>query len=46
MNHYHINGEKRLFVSMTKNGRYIVAEGPDEDSIWDRLADQVEGTVR
>ena len=40
MNHYNINGYKRLFVSMTKNGRCIRSEGPDDGVIWIRLAEQ------
>jgi hypothetical protein len=37
MNHYHIGGEKRLFVAMTKSGRCIVEEGPDDKYLWNRL---------
>lgn len=34
MNHYHIDGEKRLFVAMTKDGRCIQEEGPDDKMLW------------
>ena len=37
MNHYHIAGEKMLFVAMTKNGRCITEEGPDDNDLWSRL---------
>lgn len=37
MNHYHVNGERRLFVAMTKGGACIVEEGPDEKYLWNRL---------
>lgn len=43
MNHYHIPNEagvreKRLFVAMTKDGRCVVAEGPDESLVFDEIA--------
>ena len=37
MNHYRINGQKRLFVAMTKDGRCIQEEGPDDRLIWTNL---------
>jgi len=37
MNHYHQNGQKRLFVAMTKNNTSIVEEGLDDDKLWERL---------
>lgn len=37
MNHYHVDGQKRLFVAMTKGDRCIVEEGPDNRELWDRL---------
>lgn len=37
MNHYHINGEKFLFVAMTKDGRCITEKGPDDEYLWNRL---------
>lgn len=37
MNHYHVNGQKRLFVAMTKDGRCIVEEGADDKYLWNRL---------
>lgn len=37
MNHYRINGERRLFVAMTKDGACIVEEGGDDQFLWNRL---------
>lgn len=37
MNHYHIAGERFLFVSMTKDGRRITEEGKDDEYLWNRL---------
>ena len=37
MNHYHINGERFLFVSMQKGGRCITEEGKDDEYLWNRL---------
>ncbi len=37
MNHYHLEGQRRLFVSMAKGGRCIKAEGPDDTQVWDEL---------
>ena len=37
MNHYRQDGEKRLFVSMAKDGRCITEEGPDDEFLWNRL---------
>ena len=37
MNHYHVNGERFLFVAMTKDGRCITEEGPDDGYLWNRL---------
>ena len=37
MNHYHISGERYLFVSMTRNGKCITEEGKDGPDLWDRL---------
>jgi len=37
MNHYHIDGQKYLFVSMAKKGRCITEEGLDDGSVWERL---------
>ena len=42
MNHYHVDGERRLFVAMTKDGRCVKAEGPDDSRIWHTLANEVE----
>jgi hypothetical protein len=41
MNHYHINGERRLFVAMVKHGVCIKEEGPDDEYLWNRLCHQV-----
>lgn len=37
MNHYHVNGERLLFVSMEKDGRCIKEEGKDDEYLWNRL---------
>ncbi len=37
MNHYFIDGEKRLFVAMVKGERCIKEEGPDDEYLWNRL---------
>ena len=44
MNHYHINGGKRLFVSMTRQGKCITEEGKDNEQLWERLLDQAKAT--
>jgi hypothetical protein len=40
MNHYHQNGERRLFVSMERQGRCIKAEGEDAGALWAELERQ------
>lgn len=42
MNHYRQDGERRLFVSMTKDGKCITAEGADNWVIWNNLALQAD----
>jgi hypothetical protein len=37
MNHYHIKGEKFLFVSMVKGNKCITEEGKDDQYLWNRL---------
>lgn len=37
MNHYHVNGERFLFVSMQKGDRCITEEGKDDKYLWNRL---------
>lgn len=37
MNHYHVDGERRLFVAMTKDGHCITDEGADDEYLWNRL---------
>jgi len=37
MNHYRVDGEKRLFVSMTKDNYCITEEGLDDVYLWNRL---------
>ena len=37
MNHYHVGGERFLFVSMTKGGKCITEEGKDDQYLWNRL---------
>lgn len=33
MNHYHIDGQRRLFVAMTKDGHCVTEEGADDEYI-------------
>jgi hypothetical protein len=40
MNHYHINGERCLFVAMTRSGFCIKVEGRDDGWIWTALRAQ------
>jgi hypothetical protein len=40
MNHYHVNGQRRLFVAMTRGRRCIKAEGEDEQRVFNGLAMQ------
>ena len=37
MNHYRMYGNRRLFVSMERDGRCIKAEGLDLAGIWENL---------
>lgn len=37
MNHYHVKGEKLLFVAMTNGNKCITAEGKDDEKIWEQL---------
>lgn len=37
MNHYHVDGERRLFVAMTKGGQCIKSEGQEDEYLWNRL---------
>lgn len=37
MNHYHVNGERMLFVAMAKGNLLIKEEGPDNEYLWNRL---------
>ena len=41
MNHYHVNGERHLFVAMVKDGKCINEEGLDDEYLWNRLCHQV-----
>jgi hypothetical protein len=34
MNHYHVGGERRLFVAMTNGFKCIRAEGADENEVF------------
>jgi len=36
-NHYRVRGVLHLFVAMTRLGRCITAEGPDEDEVFAAL---------
>jgi hypothetical protein len=40
MNHYYSGGVKHLFVSMTRHGKAIKAEGSDSSAIWAELERQ------
>jgi hypothetical protein len=45
MNHYHKGGARHLFVAMTRFGKCIQAEGPDDLDLWvvlERLAKDAE----
>ena len=42
MNHYHFGEARFLFVSMGRKGRYIKAEGADNQALWDDLAHQAQ----
>jgi hypothetical protein len=46
MNHYRINGERRLFVAMTKGGKCIVEEGQDDEYLWNRLWHKADAELR
>lgn len=37
MNHYFVDGKKRLFVAMVKDGVCIKEEGADNALLWERL---------
>ncbi len=37
MNHYHVNGERFLFVALCKDGYCIKEEGRDDKYLWNRL---------
>ena len=46
MNHYYVKGVRYLFVAMGSNGRYIKAEGIDDEGVFDdlvRLAEEIDG---
>lgn len=45
MNHYSVNGERRLFVAMTKGKRCIVEEGHDDEYLWNRLWHKADSTA-
>ena len=40
MNHYLMHGERHMFCSMAKEGRCIVAEGTNEQDVFDSLREQ------
>jgi hypothetical protein len=46
MNHYHVDGQRYLFVSLCKDGRCIKAEGFDDDEIWNILIEQAKAEGR
>lgn len=37
MNHYHVDGQRRLFVAMTCLNTCITSEGLDGPALWDEL---------
>lgn len=37
MNHYFIDGERRLYVAMVKGNLCIKEEGKDDEYLWNRL---------
>jgi len=43
MNNNHINGERRLFVSMVKNDLCITQGAEGIALLWQRLCDQTKG---
>lgn len=45
MNHYYVNGKKYLFVAMTKDGKLIREEGPDDEYLWNRLFEKATRSV-
>lgn len=42
MNHYHVDGERLLFVSMVRDGVCITEEGKVDEFLWNRLRHQAE----
>jgi hypothetical protein len=41
MNHYHVDGRRFLFVAMTRGGRCIRGEGPDDGAVFEGLLEAV-----
>lgn len=41
MNHYHIDGKKYLFVSISKGNTCVTYEGLDDGSIWESLEQKI-----
>lgn len=46
MNHYHQDGNRYLFVAMTRDDRCIVEEGLDDEALWNRLCEKATAEVR
>ena len=42
MNHYSLAGERRLFVAMVRGKNWIRSEGPDEEQVFNDLAQQAD----
>lgn len=40
MNHYTVQGQKSLFVAMTRDGQCIIAEGPSDELVFINLKRQ------
>lgn len=45
MNHYHVAGQRFLFVAMTKGDVCIKEEGRDDKYLWNRLANKAEKSL-
>jgi hypothetical protein len=44
MNHYHVDGIRRLFVAMVRGGSCIKAEGADTPMLWEELEHKARST--
>jgi hypothetical protein len=46
MNHYYVDGCRRLFIAMIRGDRCIKAEGPDTVMLWEELEHKARSTPR